>query len=219
MNLVKSAIIFLFFIGYASTFGQEINGKWIKLKNPEAYVRPSINVLEFNESKLIQYDFNEKIDSTAYKVVGDSVDMGKVIKTYKFINEDILELTGKATYNGRDTIMSERFLKITATKSELPELGIQKESFSLFWNGVNNIIAFNNFQSTNDFQISMFKICKDVRLEKLDLMMFISVFCENKREFVFPIKNINKKSLTVIANGFKELNVPLKNTNHNNGYK
>ena len=58
--------------GLSIGYGQDINGKWIELKDCEAYTHPSIHILEFNGSKSIQYDFDKKIDSAFYEIFGNT---------------------------------------------------------------------------------------------------------------------------------------------------
>lgn len=200
----------IFSVGY----GQNIDGKWIELKDRESHTHPSINILEFNKSKLIQYDFDKKIDSALCTIERGMIYLEATVKRFRLINDDILELTGLVNFNGKDSIMTIRFLRLTATDFELPKENTESKSIILYWNDHKNIISFNNSISTNDFQVSRFKTCKDVRLENIDLMLFISVFCNNKRKYVFPIKKITPNDLTLYINGITEVKAEIKNTNH-----
>ncbi|MFS4418489.1 hypothetical protein [Maribacter sp. 2307ULW6-5] len=191
----------VFTVGY----GQDIKGKWIDLKDREALTYPSINVFEFKESKLVQYDFDKKIDSATYSIKGNSIYLGKTVKTFKFIGDNVLEITGPATINGRDSTMPTKYLRLEGTYYEWPKESIENKSFVLHWNNAKNIISFNNSHSTNDFQVSRFKSCSDIRLENLDMMLFLSVFCNNKRAYVFPIKKVTKNELILYANAITEI--------------
>jgi len=191
---------------YENTHGQQIQGKWIELKHTEAITYPSINILEFDDSFIIQYDFDKKLDSSTYDLKDNIIDLKTTIKTFSFSKDNILKIYGKALYNGLDTILSNEFLRLEKTKSNLPIDYLENKTISITWSNYTNIINFENGLSQSEFKLSRFKFCDDVRLETLNEMQFISVFCENERSFVLPIKEIKLDSLTLYAPEFIEIN-------------
>ncbi|MCX2678382.1 hypothetical protein OOZ15_00365 [Galbibacter sp. EGI 63066] len=180
-------------------------GKWIELKDSITTTYPAINVLEFTKDKIIQYDFNKPIDSIKYTLNGDVISNGNNYKTYRIIKDNNLELTGKASFNGNDTILTSKLLRIEKTISPDSKNNISTKSIELNWNNQLNILNFLVSSINPAFKISRFKLCKSVKLEELDSMFFISIYCYNIREYVFPIKQVRQNEIVLYIHDNKEI--------------
>ena len=190
---------------------QNLLGKWIELKDTITNTIPSINVLEFKQNKLVQYEFDKPLISATYNVVGNEVNSNGASKIFKFLENNILSLQGKTNYNGNDSIYSEMYLRIHKTLLVVPIEQVYGNYYEFYWGNRKNFVILNNLNEKSDFKLSRYRYCEDLRLEEIESMFFISVFCYGKREYVFPIKEINYKELTVYSFGNNEIKLKMIN--------
>lgn len=214
MNLTFTLKVVLFwFISFSSVFvgyGQEINGKWIFLKGTETLVIPStIKILEFDNFQLTEYDFDKEIYKEHITIESNTIYVKDLQVQYKISENEVLELEYPMISNVNRKKYTWQYLRLKGTDTIASPKVLEYKSILFPWNDVNNVISFENSVSTNDFQRGRFKTCNDVRLEQLDSMLFISIYCDNERDFVFPIKEITSDNIKVYVSGINEIKAEL----------
>ena len=169
---------------------QDLNGKWLTLKDGDTYLVPDIPILEFmDDDKIIVYDFDKPWLNGHFHVsenvlkVNDEI-WGKI----SFVDRDRLRLSMKGTTNGKDTVHHTEYARLLPTAMELEKEEIEKLSYRFKWNDEEGIISFNKEPSDIDDDLAFF-------LENIESVLFVSIYIKGVRETVLPIRRATLKGL------------------------
>lgn len=190
-------LLILIFHCHLSTFGQEINGKWISSKELTDLSEPSINILEFRKDKLYQYDFNKLIDSTEAQFGTHGIKVGDSIHWKISLNENTLNIDMPIL--NKEGIISFNFFKLKPTETNFNKEQIEKMNFRVLWLDSYQNLFFGFRKSDELFKLERNTDCEKISIEKIDNTFFISVFCYEKRRYVFPIVKITEQEMVVMV--------------------
>lgn len=205
-------ILVIFFIGLAVNMmnAQNIQGKWMMVKDGFTYSIPEVHVMEFKNQQISHYEFDSLSFQTNYKIVGEEI----VIKNgkYRFITEDRLRLYHSG--NSKGTTYEIDFERLKPTKTTFVKSEIEQMVFSFQRLNEKGKIVFNKeLMSPVILNRVKKKEGKKMLLEKLDKSWVISFYYSGKRESIIPIEEITgnymklygfpKEPYTVIANRIK----------------
>lgn len=113
-------------------------------------------------------------------------------KTHKVISE-----TESVTENSS---FEQDYVKLIPTISTISESRIQLMKYDFAWNNENQVIEFNRILDKPEIQEMNKRLNREgmkILLEKLDETLFISIFNNNERGLVMPIKEINENKVVL----------------------
>jgi len=192
-SLLRFFIFFVTVLISLSNFGQKINSKWMLTKDVTDSSLPSINIFEFKNDMLYQYDFDKLIDSSMVVISKDKIKTEDSTFRYLFLNKDLLSITMPII--NKDYLTTFKYVRVQPTKTSFEKKDIEKMIFNISWSNEEQKISFRKQEQEEIFKLEKNTDCEIVRLEKIDKTYFVSLFCYGKRRYVFPIKKITEKEM------------------------
>jgi hypothetical protein len=178
------------------SFGQNLEGKWILVKNGDTYTVPKINLFEFKNGKVISSDLDKKVWEHEFEVIESEIFIEKnSFAKYKFINEN------RFTIFANDKNKSEKnaeldFVRIEKTITELSEAEIEKLSFEN--KDYDLKIAFNvELQKPEILEITSGMGSRKMSLKKIGETYFIIIFEDKELDSAIPIREITEKYIEI----------------------
>lgn len=178
------------------SFGQNLEGKWILVKNGDTYTVPKINLFEFRNSKVISSDLEKTIWEHEFEVIESEIFIEKnSFAKYKFINENRFTIFVN-NENKTEKNAELDFVRIEKTITELGEAEIEKLSFEN--KDYDLKIAFNvELQKPEILEITRGMGSRKMSLKKIDETYFIYIFEDKELDSVIPIKEITKDYIKI----------------------
>ncbi len=202
---MKNLLVVVFIFFSVNLNCQSLEGKWIYLKDSISFMIPKIQIYELAPPFIFQCDFDKRIDSAKYFSENNTINIEGIIRRYEFEGKDRLKIIGQETFGGKDTLITTSYLRIIKSKTKFLKEEIEQMSFTLNWSNKENKIIFNKLLDDNSFKLSRFQYCNEIKLEKLDDMLFISIYCRGTREYVFPIKEVLHDRLIIYDYNLMEI--------------
>jgi hypothetical protein len=178
------------------SFGQNLEGKWILVKNGDTYTVPKINLFEFRNGKVISSDLEKTIWEHEFEVIESEIFIEKnSFAKYKFINEN--RFTIFVNDENKSEMNAELdFVRIEKTITELDEVEIEKLSFEN--KDYDLKIAFNvELQKPEILEITRGMGSKKMSLKKIGETYFIYVFEDNELDSVIPIREVTENYIEI----------------------
>lgn len=173
--------------GGASSFAQNLEGKWIMAKKDNKQSFLNMHLMQFTKDSLVNYDFDKRFSATTYHIKDNRINVDTAsIGVFHFVNKDRFRLKPGRLDDSID------FVRLKPTKTKLSKPEIKKQDYLLNYQGRSLAL---NFGKVN-------KRGPSSRLEKIDQTYFVSLYRKNKRLGSWPVEAVTAKKLVLY--GFPE---------------
>ncbi|WP_138434757.1 hypothetical protein [Winogradskyella algicola] len=201
MNIIKKIIFSVFVIANILLNAQELEGKWIHMKGINVMSKPTIPVIEFKEGKMISYDFNRPIDSTSIVVSNNFITYPSGVKAnFEFLSDNVILLN-----TNPDKSLMMKYFKIEETDTDLNEDDI-KMKISCLELYVDENKELKIKQSSNSDSKTLEDITyKGFSIEKINETYFLAIYIDELLQYVFPIEEINRTSMTIFNSSLNKM--------------
>lgn len=180
-------LVGIFLLGNTASFAQSLEGKWNIAKMD---TRRS-TIIEFSKDSLMFYEFDKRHSATSYQISDSRITVNDpsipLEGGFEFVNAHRLRLKPDRAKSPID------FVRLKPTKTDLTKAEIESLSFK---------ISYKNNPLTVNFDQVDGNSGRITKLEKIDATYFISFYQNKKRLGAVPIKQVNKKEISVY--GFPE---------------
>lgn len=184
------------------------DGIWMQIKHKDFYGENSC--LIFNGDKGVYFDFEtDKGDVLHLKETNIGEDISK--GNFEFIASDRLKIFKKGIKStfyadkmvSEEIAMEDVFIRLEPTKIGMAKDEIQSLEYSVKWSNETLKIVFNKILDTDIIREMKARLGKEGRkilLEQFRDTLFLSIFDDNEREKLIPIKEIDQDK--IILAGF-----------------
>jgi hypothetical protein len=162
---------------------------------------------------LYHYNFDELIDSTEIKVSKNLITTENSSFNYSFLDDNLLSL--EIPILNKKDLINFKYLRLQPTITSKKDWEIENMIFKISWLGTVQEIYFGKLVGENLFKLERNTDCELIKLEQIEGTYFISIYCYNRRRYVFPIRKITENETTIIvpSRGNETYDLPLINKN------
>ncbi len=177
-----------------------IEGEWFYVKETNVYTNPSVQILSIGNEKILQKDFRETFLNESYRVKNSKIICEATIRyRIEYLKDNSLKL-GYLDEQGDKTVFSRNFVRLSPTQNIESQKDVVNSRYIFQYGGVSNIFVFN--ANLLDLELEPIYlgdtlIGDSLKLEEVDGALFISVFIQEYRRRVFPIKAIYSDKLVL----------------------
>lgn len=186
-------LTFIVFIGS----GQDIRGKWMRVKIPNLISYPSISIIEISNDSIFAYDFDKLYNKARVEISDSTLTLQDSITIdFKFLNDNVFVQKSFNNNQQKDTAFSFVRLLPTKDKDKLVDnlqntiysipFGYEKMTFKLGERKTKgNAIIINNPPIATDYN----------NIENFGETYFLCFYSLEYLTYAFPIKEISPDSL------------------------
>ncbi|WP_299162034.1 hypothetical protein [uncultured Tenacibaculum sp.] len=221
---MRIAITVVLFWYSLITSAQEIEGKWLVSLGNSLDVNsvPTVYIIEFKNGAVKSYGFDGSlsiIDQGRYSIIKDSIkiyyDKQTVVRPYRFIKENMLEVDYVLNNNGNKSIYSILYVKIIPTITKLTKEEIEE---SIYGTSI-GVVDFDKDLEKYKGEIKkenqdFFK--EKFFVQKIDETFVISTYSAGKIKDVALVKVVNSKEMILFGVRVDSSEMVLKNMNSKN---
>ncbi len=198
----KSFILLLFLISQVVLSSQELKGKWI-LKEAgykEHKKNVGLTILNFDQEKVsLITDLKTTNPEQDLKIKDSTLFMenDKKYAHFKLIENKVLRLFMKGTFNDKEVPMELDFIPLLPTKTSLNKTAIEELRFEFKdVDSENSLIAFNEELMDPEVWAQLnWKEGSKMIIEQLEHTFFVTIYSNGKKRATLPISEVNEKVL------------------------
>lgn len=206
MNKNYSIVIYFVVINVFLVKSQELNGEWIELQDNDFNAFPITNIIDIFNDSIVYYNFNEtifekKVDEflkfDPHRILIDKNE----IEYYNLLNSN--RLTFKIPVN--NSIIERHYVRLEPTKIFVSPEEVEKTIYRIEDDlMVSRIIFDKKLPDMEVFKYGDNILGNKLILEKRGKTFFVSVYIEDDRINIIPIKEMSTEYLILYGLDYKD---------------
>ena len=213
MRLVLKLVLF-FFLVPLNLVAQDIEGRWINIRQPDELVFPLVQIIEIEGDSISNIDIEGHYEKYAISIDDDKVTIRDSISGYfTFRGENQLEFSSKREKDDSgDKPVKLEYVRLYPTKDENGFANkIESNIYEFQYDGFKNKIVFNTALDEQELiYLQEYTVVGDfIELRKWKGTYFIVFYLNDILTYAFPIREIKPETVTIYGVPGKKFDVQL----------
>ncbi|MEM8508800.1 MAG: hypothetical protein AAF717_13265 [Bacteroidota bacterium] len=193
---------------------QEINGKWINIRQPDELMYPLVQIIEFANDSISNFDFKNQYDKYPVRISDNRIIISDSISgffTFKKGNRiEFIAQPKERKVMDTDTRLNYIRLCRTIDKDSLAEK-IESYRYEFPYKNFRNTVVFNKKLDESEFiYLQKHTIIGDfITLKEWEGIYFLTFYFNDILTYAFPIKEIQPNDITIYGVPEKEFGIKL----------